>query len=119
MKAWTGVPWKINLNIWFLKGGHCRPETAVLHKAQVWIIFPGLPVAFIRPDILYSFASRVGSPIQLDEHTAKLKKRSFARLCVEIDLQKSLTPGIFIGVTGEGFWQRFKNPCHLYALRAA
>lgn len=27
-----------------LKGGHRRPETAVLHKAPVWRIFPGLPV---------------------------------------------------------------------------
>jgi len=25
------------------------------------------------------------------------------QLCVEIDLQKSLTPGILIGVPGEGF----------------
>ena len=44
-EAWTGVPWKINnLNIRFLKGGHRRPETAVLHKAPASIIFPGLPV---------------------------------------------------------------------------
>lgn len=50
----------------------------------------------------------MGSPIKLDEHTAKLKKGSYARVCVEIDLQKSLTPGIFIRVTGEGFWQRIE-----------
>lgn len=50
----------------------------------------------------------MGSPIKLDEHTAKLKKGSYTRVCVEIDLQKSLTPGIFIRVTGEGFWQRIE-----------
>lgn len=55
-----------------------------------------------------SLSKRVGSPIKLDEHTAKLKKGSYARVCVEIDLQKSLTPGIFIRVTGEGFWQRIE-----------
>lgn len=63
MKAWTGVPWKINnLNIRFLKGGHRRPETAVLHKAPASIIFPGLNYfEKRRPDILYSLASLMGS----------------------------------------------------------
>lgn len=54
-----------------------RPETAVLHKAPASIIFPGLNYfEKRRPDILYSLASQMGSPIQLDEHTAKLKKSS-------------------------------------------
>lgn len=58
---------------------------------------------------------------KFDEHTAKLKKEVLRKaLCGDrLAVQKSLTPGIFIEVTGEGFWQRFQNPCHLYALRAA
>ena len=68
-----------------LKGGHRRPETAVLHKAPASIIFPGLNYfEKRRPDIIDSLASRMGSPIQLDEHTAKLKKRSIPLTWVAI-----------------------------------
>lgn len=86
MKAWTGVPWRLSRQYLVLQRWtpDFRPETAVLHKAPVWIIFPGLPVEYCRPDILYCLASRMGSPIKLDEHTAKLKKGSYAKVCVVI-----------------------------------
>jgi len=60
-----------------LKGGHHRPKTAVLHKASASIIFIGLDyLEKRRLNIINSLASRMGSLIQLDEHTTKLKKRS-------------------------------------------
>ena len=44
-------------------------------------------------------SKQVGRPIKLNEHTSKLKKGTYAR-GVDIDLRKSLMPGIFIRATG-------------------
>lgn len=58
---------------------------------------------------MYSFYSRVSSPIQLDEHTVKLKKRCPLHGFVENPLSEVYRAGLLIGVTGKEFW--FPNPC--------
>lgn len=52
----------------------------------VWISFPRLPIHLFQRDALFSIARLLGTPLRLDEATAKLKRPSVARIQVEIDV---------------------------------
>lgn len=72
------VPWKED----FFRPG------AKVTKTLVWVRFPGLHVAYYDEVVLRTIASLVGTPIKLDVNTKDFKRGQFARVCVEIDLDK-------------------------------
>lgn len=59
-----------------------------IERTLVWIRFPGMNLVFYDESLLLAMASAVGKPIKVDEHTLKVKRGRFARVCVEIDLNK-------------------------------
>ncbi|KAL2246042.1 UNVERIFIED_CONTAM: hypothetical protein Sindi_2872400 [Sesamum indicum] len=84
--------------IWFLQGFPMRifkwmPTFTPTQESSVvliWVCFPELPAHLFRKEALFSIASMVGSPLQIDALTLNKSKLSQARVYVEIDLLKPI-----------------------------
>jgi len=55
-------------------------------KATTWISFPNLLPTFFVKEVLFSLASVVGKPLQLDLATINKPRPSCARVKVQVDL---------------------------------
>ncbi|KAK4415423.1 hypothetical protein Salat_2649700 [Sesamum alatum] len=66
----------------------------------IWVCFPELPAHLFRKEALFSVASMIGSPLQIDEHTLNMSKLSQARVCVEIDLLEPITEEFDLQING-------------------
>ncbi|KAJ8766218.1 hypothetical protein K2173_022277 [Erythroxylum novogranatense] len=71
-----------------------RPSQAVVSHAVVWIRIPNLPLSRYHPRILTALGDLVGASVRLDEETMLANRGKFARIAVEIDLHRPLTPSI-------------------------
>ncbi|XP_057451726.1 uncharacterized protein LOC130743491 [Lotus japonicus] len=88
--AMTGAPWLVydhylSVKPW-TKDFVAADEK--INTTMVWIRIPGLGMQFYDEDILMTLATGVGTPIKLDMTTADRRLGKFARICVEIDLDK-------------------------------
>ncbi|KAI9073489.1 hypothetical protein K1719_044528 [Acacia pycnantha] len=61
-------------------------------KVAVWIRIPDLPLEFCTVESL----GMIGNMIKIDRSTSIYDKGEFARICVEIDLQKPLLPAFTV-----------------------
>ena len=68
------------------------PETATTNSILAWIHFPCLPIEYYDEEFLMRVGSHVGKPIKIDANTSDASCGKFARICVELDLQKPLCP---------------------------
>ena len=83
-----------------LSGGHFlsirgwvqnfKPSTSKVFSIAVWVWLPELPVEYYEPSILRDLGNAIGSVLKIDTHTATKTRGKFARLCVQVDLEKPL-----------------------------
>ncbi|XP_059070691.1 uncharacterized protein LOC131860310 [Cryptomeria japonica] len=68
-------------------------------RVPVWVRLPWLPLEFWREDILLRIAALLGKPAAIAQNNLEKKVFSYARICVEIDLNNPLPDSleIFIG----------------------
>lgn len=78
----------------------------LLGFAPVWIRLLKLPLEFWDRACLFTVASALGRPIKLYGVTLSGSKKSFARICVEIDLEAAIPEGIWIDDCLGSFWQQ-------------
>lgn len=72
----------------------------------VWFSLPKLPVHLFHKSCLFQIVACLGRPLYLDSATVSLSRPSVARVCVELDLLKTLPSRVWIVMgAGEGFWQ--------------
>ena len=94
-----GGPWFIGQQ--FLSIRQWEPEfkasTATLSSVAVWIRFPKLPMEFYEPSDLKKIGRAIGPVLIIDSHTANWERGRFARLCVQVNLDKPLVRKIYIG----------------------
>lgn len=69
---------------------------AQIEKTMVWIRFPGLNLFFYDESIPLPLAAAVGKPIKVDSNTLDVRRGSFARVCVEIDLTKPVVGKVWL-----------------------
>ncbi|KAL0387472.1 UNVERIFIED_CONTAM: hypothetical protein Sradi_2629000 [Sesamum radiatum] len=94
--------------IWFLQGFPMRifkwmPTFTLMQEssvAPIWVCFPELPAHLFRKEALFSVASMVGSPLQIDALTLNKSKLSQARVCVEIDVLKPIIEEFDLHING-------------------
>ncbi|CAN1181082.1 hypothetical protein LINPERHAP2_LOCUS35156 [Linum perenne] len=67
-----------------------EPGYSVVNKIRAWVRLPSLPVEYFDPDILTMIGDKIGKTIRLDNTTMSGTRGNFARICVEIDLDKPL-----------------------------
>ena len=94
-----GGPWFIGQQ--FLAIRQWEPEfkasTATLSSVAVWIRFPKLPMEFYEPSDLKKIGRAIGPVLRIDSHTTNWERGRFARLCVQVNLDKPLVRKIYIG----------------------
>lgn len=74
-----------------------HPATARILSMAVWIRFANLPMEFYDSDVLWQLARRVGKPVRIDAITLAQTRGRFARICVEINMDKALVHTINCG----------------------
>ncbi|XVE85315.1 hypothetical protein DITRI_Ditri17bG0081800 [Diplodiscus trichospermus] len=89
-RALFGGPWDIADH--YLVVTRCYPnfdpETFTILKLAVWVCFPNLPMEYYDQEFLLKIGCRIGNPLRVDTITIAAVRGHFARLCVEIDLEK-------------------------------
>ncbi|OMO70978.1 hypothetical protein COLO4_28420 [Corchorus olitorius] len=93
---------------WFI-GGHFltvrkwepnfRASEATFSSVAVWVRLNELPVEFFDGDILQKIGRNIGKLIKIDTHTLADERRRYARLCVQINMDKPLAK--FIQIEGQ------------------
>ncbi|CAI9109369.1 OLC1v1009180C1 [Oldenlandia corymbosa var. corymbosa] len=67
----------------------------------IWVSQQEFPIEFLTPKILFTVATAIGEPLQVDTPTLNLTWPSVAQLCVEVDLTKELSKSIKIWKQGK------------------
>ncbi|KAK7845181.1 hypothetical protein CFP56_009989 [Quercus suber] len=81
-----------------LKGGPWFVASeAKLSSVAVWVRFPELPIEFYDRSVLKEIGSVIGPVLRIDSYTASGTRGSYARLCVQVDLEKPLITVVRIG----------------------
>ncbi|XP_026451979.1 uncharacterized protein LOC113352367 [Papaver somniferum] len=87
-----------------------RPESQKTSRAMVWVRFPGLGLEFWNEKILFKICKEIGTPIKLDEATAKCEVGYYANVLVDIYFANSIPNKIWIGTKHGGFFQSISIP---------
>ncbi|KAJ9184836.1 hypothetical protein P3X46_004523 [Hevea brasiliensis] len=66
------------------------PDLAQIEKAMLWVRVPNLPIEYYSHTFLWRLGQRIGVPIHIDDTTLSVSRGKFARMCVEVDLSKTL-----------------------------
>lgn len=74
-----------------------HPATARILTMATWIRFANLPMEYYDADILWQLGDKVGKPIRIDGVTLDQSRGRYARLCVEINMDKPLVHSINCG----------------------
>ncbi|KAI9116643.1 hypothetical protein K1719_012301 [Acacia pycnantha] len=94
MEALIGGPWVISDA--YLSVACWRPEFSPKNEkidyVVAWVRFPDLPSPLFDKKFLLNLGNSIGKAIRLDVHTTQRKRGRFARMCVELDLNKPLVP---------------------------
>lgn len=103
-KVMDGGPWMIfdhylTVQVW---SPNFMSPSAQIEKTMVWIRFPGLNLFFYDESILMALVAVVGKPIKVDSNTLDVRRGRFARVCVEIDLNKPVVGRVWL----KGNWYR-------------
>ncbi|OMP00911.1 reverse transcriptase [Corchorus capsularis] len=73
-----------------------RPSEAVINSTAAWIRFPELPTEYFDERFLLALGNTIGRAIKVDKTTHFAFRGKFARVCVEIDLNKKLVPNVMV-----------------------
>ena len=93
-----GGPWFVgghflNIRVW---EPNFKPTTAVCNMVAVWIRLPELPIEFYALCVLKEIGSAIGPVLRIDLNTAAEARGRYARICVQIDLNKPLVRQILL-----------------------
>ncbi|XP_030939939.1 uncharacterized protein LOC115964842 [Quercus lobata] len=94
-----GSPWFISQH--FLAIRQWEPEfkasTATLSLVVVWIRLLELPIEFYEPNALLKIGKAIGPVLRIDSHIANGERGRFARLCIQVNLDKPLVRKLYLG----------------------
>lgn len=74
------------------------PFVSEITNMAVWVRFVGLPLRFYEEFPMRKIGHLIGNVVKVDKLTLAQVRGQFARVCVEVDLQKPLVP--FVDVEG-------------------
>ena len=74
-----------------------RRETASVTSVAVWVRLNGLPIEYYNSEALCHIGKTIGNVLRVDTHTAIEDRGRFARMCVQIDVEKPLITAVLIG----------------------
>ncbi|XP_075649612.1 uncharacterized protein LOC142620060 [Castanea sativa] len=93
--------WKLAANIDYVNlGKHfflIKASGDNLTSVVVWVRFPEFPIEFYDMEVLKEIGSAIGPMLRIDSYTTTGSQGIYARLCIQIDLEKPLINSIRIG----------------------
>ncbi|XP_058760412.1 uncharacterized protein LOC131633741 [Vicia villosa] len=67
-----------------------QPNSDTIVNVAVWIRIAGLPIEYYDPKFLHFVGDRVGKTIKVDKNTLQQERGKYARICVEVNITKTL-----------------------------
>ena len=74
-----------------------KPALASVSSIAVWIRLNELPIEYYNAEALQLIGKAIGNVLRVDTFTASKTKGRFARMCVQVDVDKPLAIVILIG----------------------
>ena len=74
-----------------------KPSSMNVSLVAVWIRLYELPFELYEAEVLREIGESIGKVLKIDTHTAMEAKGKYARLCIQIDINKPLINTILIG----------------------
>ncbi|XP_065633884.1 uncharacterized protein LOC136069370 [Quercus suber] len=98
-KVLRGGPWFIGEHFLAIKlwEPYFKASEAKLTSVAIWVRFPELPIEFYDASVLKEIGSVIGHVLRIDSYTASKTRGGYARLCVQIDLDKPIISFIRVG----------------------
>lgn len=94
--ALEGGPWIIQGHYLTLREWvpNFNPSEASIDRAAVWVRIPNLPMELQNDIVLRRIGFGLGRTLKIDRNTMNSVRGNFARICVEVDLDKPLKPAV-------------------------
>ncbi|XP_030923116.1 uncharacterized protein LOC115950001 [Quercus lobata] len=73
------------------------PEETNIASVAVWVRLPRLPIEYYDLEALKEIGQAIGIVLWIDTHTASEARGRYARLCVQVDINKPLIYTVLIG----------------------
>ncbi|XP_058733249.1 uncharacterized protein At4g02000-like [Vicia villosa] len=67
-----------------------HPQSDTIKSVAVWVRISELPVEYYDCRVLHHIGNKIGKTVKVDKNTVMHARGKYARICVEIDLTKSL-----------------------------
>ena len=95
-KVLRGGPWFVGEHFLAIKQWepYFKASEAKLSSIAMWVRLPELPIEFYDAAVLREIGSTIGPILRIDSYTASESRVSYARLCVQVDLEKLLITSI-------------------------
>ena len=74
-----------------------KPSSANISLVAVWVRLYELPIELYEAELLREIGNSIGKVLRIDTHTAMEARGKYARLCIQIDINKPLIDTILIG----------------------
>jgi hypothetical protein len=94
-----GGPWFIGEHFLSLRPWipDFRPSEAAVNTVAVWVRLPELPVEYYDKESLLLIGQALGPVLRVDFNTASGARGRFARLCIQLDLDKPFVKTVRMG----------------------
>ena len=98
-KVLRGGPWFVGEHFLAIKQWepYFKASEAKLSSVAMWVRLPELPIEFYDAAVLREIGSAIGPVLRIDSYTASKSRGSYARLCVQVDLEKPLITSVRVG----------------------
>ncbi|XP_018466068.2 uncharacterized protein LOC108837533 [Raphanus sativus] len=98
LAALAGGPWRVFGSYLVVQAWtpSFDPLSDDIVTTPVWIRLANIPINFYHKSILMGIAKALGKPVKVDLTTLNFERARFARICVEVNLQKPLKGSILI-----------------------
>ncbi|XP_023926069.1 uncharacterized protein LOC112037459 [Quercus suber] len=92
-------PWFIRENFLSIRPWEpdFRPALANVTSIAVWIRIKELPIEYYNPEALIHIGKSIKNVLRVDSHTAMETRGRYARICVQVDVDKPLPTAVLIG----------------------
>ena len=74
-----------------------RPSSANVSSIAVWVRLNKLPIEYYNAEALHRIGNSIGNVLRVDTFIASETRGRFARLCIQIDVEKPLVTAILLG----------------------
>ena len=98
-KVLKGGPWFVGEHFLAIKPWepYFKASEAKLSSVAMWVRLPELPIEFYDAAVLREIGNAIGPVLRIDSYTASESRGSYARLCVQVDLDKPLITSVRVG----------------------